>query len=391
MRNLITPVLTGALVVAGLSLGSPTLASADALTPTTGSQLAELEGSGTQTCSWFGGDVGISGNTMVVGAYGYGAGVSCAGSFPGGALVFTKTAAGWKQTAVLTASDEAWDDWFGTAVAISGNTIVVGAPNKDSATGRVYVFTRIDHAWRQTAEFTGSGNGPNSGFGSSVGASGNTVVVSQTNQNTLANTTFVFSKTPQGWRQTAKLGNLFEKDMSGNTMVGMCGQFLEPDLCVLTNSPTGWQQTGEIFQNFSSAAISGSTIVVGDVYSNGSYSGQAYVFAKTSAGWVQTAELTGSEVDAKDYFGSSVAISGATIAVGAQGPIAGPPWTGSETGRVYLFAFDGAGWQQVAELQAFDSLGSDNFGTSIAMSGTTLAVGASGDDHGTGRGYVFQG
>ena len=85
----------------------------------------------------------------MAGAYGFGADPSYAGMFPGGAFVFTKTAIGWKQTAVLRSSNESVDDWFGTSVAISGSTIAVGAENEDSRAGRVYVFDKTAKGWKQ--------------------------------------------------------------------------------------------------------------------------------------------------------------------------------------------------------------------------------------------------
>jgi FG-GAP repeat len=138
--------LTGRIftVTALIVLAAPTVAaSAGAQGVQVGTQLAEVQGSGTAAYSWFGGDVAISGDTAVVGAYGYPA----VGSFSGGAFVFAKTGTGWRQTAVLRASDQVGDDWLGDSVAISGSMIVVGADNKDSGTGRVYVFTQFATAW----------------------------------------------------------------------------------------------------------------------------------------------------------------------------------------------------------------------------------------------------
>jgi len=118
-----------------------------------------------------------------------------------------------------------------------------------------------------------------------------------------------------------------------------------------------------------SVAISGTTAVVG-AWRHASVAGRAYVFAKTGDGWKQSAELEGSDTVAGDEFGKSVAISGTTIVVGAWGANDG-------AGRAYVFAKLGAGWKQTAELEASDSSGLDDyFGWSVAISGTTIVVGA---------------
>ena len=90
---------------------------------------------------------------------------------------------------------------------------------------------------------------------------------------------------------------------------------------------------------------------------------------------------TGSDTVPGDLFGGSVAISGTTIVVGA-------PWHASQAGRVYVFSEAGSSWHQVAELKGSDTTAHDNFGNSVAISGTTVVVGspyASGD----GRAYIF--
>ncbi len=376
----VIPVLLAATVASwatGLSFANPAWAQQ---TPPLGTQLAELEGSGTAQCDWFGGNVAISGNTIVAGAYGYGADPSCEGMFPGGAFVFTKTATGWKQTAVLQPSDKDVDDWFGIPVAISGSTIAVGAENK----GRTYVFDKTAKGWQQTAELKGG----------LAGISGNTLVVDS------GNNAYVFTTMGDSWRQTGELKNTSIGAISGSTMVTMGDMNVgeEQGLHVFTKTTKGWQDSGELKGSDGSWAfggsvgISGSTIVVGDSQAD-SGAGAAYVFTKTAAGWVQTAELVGSDTVAKDLFGWVVTISGSTIVVGA-------PWHGSKAGRAYVFTNTASGWTQTAELKGSDTVAGDTavsevsgdiFGISDAISKNTIVVGGSGHDDGTGRAYVFQG
>ena len=111
--------------------------------------------------------------------------------------------------------------------------------------------------------------------------------------------------------------------------------------------------------------------------------GRAYVFAKTTAGWKQAAELKGSDTVASDDFGYTVAISDTTA-------LAGAPGFTKNAGRAYVFTKAATGWKQAAKMKGSDTVAADLFGYSLAISGTTAVVGA--DDHAksAGRAYVFK-
>ena len=134
---------------------------------------------------------------------------------------------------------------------------------------------------------------------------------------------------------------------------------------------------GDLFGG--SVAISGTTAVVGETSVPGE---RAYVFTKTASGWKQTAELKGSGTVTDGLFGLSVAISGTTAVVGANGH--------AKAGRAYVFIETTTGWHQVAELKGSDAVVGDDFGSSVAISGTTAIVGANGHAKNTGRVYVFE-
>ncbi len=108
-----------------------------------------------------------------------------------------------------------------------------------------------------------------------------------------------------------------------------------------------------------SVAISGSTAVIG-APGNAKDAGRAYVFTKTAAGWTQVAEFRGSDTVAGDEFGHSVAISGSTAVVGAG-------QHAKDAGRAYVFTKTAAGWTQVAELRGSDTVAGDEFGHSVAI------------------------
>jgi len=131
----------------------------------------------------------------------------------------------------------------------------------------------------------------------------------------------------------------------------------------------------------SSVAISGSVIVVG-APGHARSAGRVYVFTRAGGGWRQSAELAGSDTAAGDNFGTSVAISGGIIVVGAPGHAA-------SAGRVYVFTRAGGGWRQSAELAGSDTAAGDHFGESVAASDSTIVVGISAHDVLRGRAYAF--
>jgi hypothetical protein len=302
-------------------------------------QLAELKGSDTVAGNWFGSSVAMSGMTAVVGEWRH-------DDWAGRACVFTETATGWKQTAELKGSNTVKGDSFGISVAMSGMTAVVGAPNNTDG-GRAYVFTKTGTGWRQVAELRGSDATGYSFFGSSVAISGATVVIGANNK-TDGGRAYVFTKAATGWKQTAEL--------KGSDTA--------------KNDGFGW-----------SVAISGTTVVVTAVWHGHGLGAAAYVFTKTANGWTQVAELKGS--DRADEFGFSAAVSGTTAIVGAVSETNG-------AGSAYVFGKTSTGWTQVAELKGSNTADGNGFGSSVAIAGTVAVVGSPPiQAKGAGAAYVF--
>ena len=121
----------------------------------------------------FGVGVAISGDTLVVGAFADDAGA-------GSAYVYTRTGGVWTQQAKLTAADGAAGDLFGISVAVSGDTAVVGAYGDDATalnSGSAYVFLRTGEVWTQQPRLTAADGADEDQFGISVAVSGDTAVV----------------------------------------------------------------------------------------------------------------------------------------------------------------------------------------------------------------------
>ena len=308
--------------------------------PAVGKQLAELRGSGTVAGDSVGFATAISGTTAIVGAYEHAKGA-------GVAYIFKMTGSTWNQVAELQGSDTVAGDEFGSAVAISDTTAVVGAGDHAGHAGRAYVFTKTVAGWKQTAKLKGGDTVAGDYFGWSVSTSGTTVAVGAYGHAKSSGRVYVFSEST-GWKQIAEL---------------KCADTLAGD------------------QFGSAVAISGTTMVAGAT-SRAASAGRAYVFTKTVAGWKQTAKLEGSDTAAGDHFGWSVGVSGTTAIVGGFLHAKG-------AGRAYVFTETPGGWRQVVELKGKDTIGLDGFGISVGISAATAVVGATGHAGGAGRVYVF--
>jgi hypothetical protein len=370
------------------------------MAPPVAKQLAELAPPGAPAYDWFGNSVTVSGNTIVVGA----PAVAGASSGFGRGYVFTRTATGWHESGELAGSGNIAHDWFGDAVAVSGNTIVVGAPSVSVLTpgfGRAYVFARTATGWHESGELASSGTTPGDLFGVSVAVSGHTIVVGAPSHASKAGAAYVFTNAGRHW-QTEKLEgyDTVAKDdfgdsvaISGSTIVvGAFDHASEAGRAyVFTKGATGWHQVAELVASDTvagdgfgvSVAISGATIAVGSGLA-ASDAGRGYLFTNGATGWHEAAELVGSGTAPGDGFGDSVAVSGGTVVVGAFAHASG-------AGRAYLFLKRRTGWRQSTDLVGSDTLSDDEFGYSVAVSGTTIAVGAYGHASGVGRVYAFEG
>jgi hypothetical protein len=263
-------------------------------------------------------------------------------------------------------------------------------------------------------------NGNN--FGTSVAIDGNTVVVGAPFSSSGIGEAYVFLKSGSGWKnmtQTAKLtasdgvsGDSFggAVSVSDNTIVvGAYGAMIDGNLAqgaayVFVRPSKGWKDMTETakltasdgtFASIfgSSVSISGNTIAVGAPASNANNPnpGNAYVFIEPTGGWVnmtETAELTAS--DGTDYndFGSSLAISGSTVVAGAYEDSCS---CNSGPGAAYVFVEPVGGWvnmTETAKLTASDGRTPDLFGWSVSIEDNTAIVGAP-DNQVQGAAYVF--
>lgn len=345
----------------------------------------------------FGGAVAISGNTAIVGAFGYDGNGRDSGS---AYLLDTSTG---DQIAKLTASDGAEYDWFGSSVAVSGNTAIVGARNdadNGMRSGSAYLFDAT--TGDQIAKLTASDAATNKFFGYSVAISGDMAIVggyADEGNGGTSRSAYLFDATSGD--QIARLTTSDEGayDTFGNAVavygdtaiVGADGDLDYSGSAYLFDVTTGDQiakltaSDGAMNDRFGhSVAISGNTAIVGAYADDddGRTSGSAYLFDVTTGD--QIAKLTASDAAAGEFFGYSVAISGNTAIVGAFGD----DQNGGTSGAAYLF--DVTTGDQIAKLTASDAAKNDQFGRFVAISGNTAIIGSIfDDDNGYESGSVY--
>jgi hypothetical protein len=383
----------------------------------TWTQQAYLKASNTGASDLFGYSVALSGDTMVVGAFmedssatgvdGDQGNNGLMGS--GAAYIFVRPPGGttWSQQAYLKASNTGEGDWFGWSVAISGDTVVVGALREDSGatgvngdqgdgtldSGAAYVFVRPPGGttWSQQAYLKASTTEVHDEFGYSVAVSGDTVVVGAADED--SNATGVNGDQSNNNAQSSGAAFVFVRPPGGTTW---------SQQAYLKASNTG---TNDFFGV--SAALSGDTAVIGAFEEDSSATGvngdqnnnaavnagAAYVFTRTDTTWSQQAYLKASNTGAGDQFGWAVAISGDSVVVGAFAEDSSATGVDGDqanndaqsSGAAYVFTRPpgGATWSQQDYLKASNTGASDNFGESVAVSGDTMVVGARHEDSST--------
>ncbi len=368
---------------------------------------AYLKASNTEEADWFGYAVAIDGDTLAVGAVLEDSNATGQDGdqqdnsveAAGAVYIFVRENNEWVQQAYLkpsnprTSSAGIGDNLFGSALALEGDTLVVGVPNKEGNTndpdntfgphtGTVYVFERVNGMWTETAYLKADSPKPFDEFGFSVDISGTTIVVGARGEGgnvpgvngerslhprdnmTYSGAAFVFEKVEGTWLRTTYLKA---------SHVGVGDQF-------------GY-----------GVAISGDTIVVGAPFEDGSSrgingdevlrdaedAGAAYVFVRSEDSWVQKAYMKALNAEPGDYFGASIRMFGDHLFVGASNKAVGAnDQLVPSAGAGYLFLRSNGLWNERAYFQDTQPSENDYFGLSVALSSDDLVIGAFREDSG---------
>ena len=309
------------------------------------------------------GVIAVSGNTLVVGA----AFDVTNGVIGGAVYVYVRDGHTWSLQQKLFASDRANFDQFGIAVDIVGDTIVVGAHGDNDEgfqTGAVYVFRRNGTTWTEEQKLKASDAAPDSAFGSSVALSEQTIAIGAPSESSGAlssGAVYVFVNDGTSWQQQGKikansamnnqqLGSTVS--VSGDTIVAAApGELIgEPAddfnnvlskgaVYIFERTGTSWDHQKRFFERDRNrtggfavrAAIDGDTIIVGDpTYDAGArFTGAVYVFERKGNGWSLKHTLAANDGQFLQAMGFSIAVSGDTVIAGTQSQFSIP--------AVYIF------------------------------------------------------
>ncbi len=378
-----------------------------------------LGGNSSKTAS-FGYDVDVSGDTAVVGAWYDDIGANKA---QGSVFVFVKKAGFWVEQAKLTAADGVSKLHFGQRVAIDGDTIVVGAPMstslKERYKGAVYVFKRTDGHWGEQIKLEPSRPTFVETFGTAVDISGDTIIVGSMGHDNAPDdkiaqahgAAYIFTRSSGNWSERQKLtsdgltNTAFGSSVAIHDNMAVVGTMSDTNAIgaayIFAFDGTSWKRDGKVQSGvrrsnehfgWQSVAIDRGTVVVGASGSGSRLPGAVYVFNKGTAGWTQTTKLTAADNDRENAFGQSVDISGDTIVVGMmemRGPIAP---------RAYVFGRKltpkGQVWTQNQMLISPETFIGDSFAQGVGISGNNIIVGATNHDsdpkrNTQGAAYIF--
>ena len=305
---------------------------------------------------FFGQAVAISGDYILIGA----SGADDVGPQSGSAYIFERDGDSWSELTELHASDGDSAHYFGRSVAISRPYAIVGAPYNNPAgfkSGAAYIFENVNGIWKETAILVPQDADSHDEFGWSVAIDGSVAVIGVRYDEDFgpnSGSAYVFERRNGTWVEVAKLtaGDAAAHDQFGT-----------------------------------SVAVSKEIVAVGSPGDDeaGAQSGSVYVFERLNGAWRETAKIWASDGAAADFFGMSVAVSSGIISVGS-------PWDddgGSKSGSAYVFRLEGDSWIEKAKLTASDASSEDGFGYSVSLNDRLLIVGAFGTSGRTGAAYIF--
>jgi hypothetical protein len=301
----------------------------------------------------FGRAVSIDGDTLAVGSLRAPNG----GGSQGGLFIYTRSAGLWSlQGSFSGVVSGITPGSFGTSVALSGDTVIAGAPNESfngPSSGSVYLFTRNAGIWSQGGHFASATTDSFDSFGSSVAILGNVAMVSAPNAGVSATggdepgIVYFFERINGNWAETESFTSRTPSPFGTyGSSVAIGSEF----------SLAGWEEA---------STTAGTT------------SGAVDVFANGNGTWVRAETIDAGDTGSGDRFGYSVDIEDNTAVIGAATDITA---AGLNAGSIYVFTRSGAAWTRQAILNAPDAEEEDCFGSAVAVFNDTLVVGAPGDD-----------
>lgn len=327
----------------------------------------------------FGTSLALSGDIAVIGAPMHAGSVKDSGA----AFVFDTNTG--QETVFLSSNDPVAEDFFGQEVDVSGTTAIVSThlgTGRAPGTGTAYLFDTL--TGQQTAKLYADDGEATDLFGISVAISGDTVIIGASgtrDPGAFTGAAYFFDANDGSQRAKLSASDGAAGDMFGFS-VDIEGEFAlvgapRADAAYLYDVSSG-AEIAKLSPGFSasgsyfgvSVALSGELALIGAPYdtSSGLGSGAAYLYDLSSG--AEIAKLTASDADEYALFGSAVAIDGETLLIGAQ-------WdeeNGANSGAAYVF--DANTGKELAKIIASDGTPYDDFGYSVALFGNQALIGA---------------
>ncbi|MEI9938955.1 MAG: FG-GAP repeat protein [Pseudomonadota bacterium] len=365
-------------------------------------KLAATDGS---AGDFFGKALAVSGDTLLVGAYGD----DDHGIDSGSAYVFVRAAGAWTLQQKLTASDGAAGDSFGYAVALSGDTAVVGAYLADGAaadSGAAYVFARSGSGWTQQAKLVASDAAASDHLAASVAISGKVVLLGaplkKSESASEVGAAYTFAQNGALWAEQAKLVPSNTAGDHNGTGVAISGSNLALGTARANGytvsfyafGANGWTAAGSANSSNSNFAYYGSALAMSAAYTViGNYAHPlgpsaftGSVLVVSNAVHTQQYTLRANDGSVNDLFGRAVAISDRNLI------LVGSPQDddqGDDSGSAYGFTFAGSAWTLQQKLLPSDGKANDGFGSAVAVSTSAALVGAWQGKVASGAGAVY--
>jgi hypothetical protein len=310
----------------------------------------------------------------------------------------------------LTSGAPPFSDSFGGRLAMDGETLVVGALG-DPNVGAAYVYQRIAGDWTFQQKLLPSQPGTvQQAFGFSVDIEGDVMVIGapgvSVENATQIGEMYVFRRSAGVWNEEARIlpSDSSEGDrfgyavaLSGQRIAVSAGQDPRYEehtgwVYVFEWNGSSWVEQTRLVGLDSAAAdrfgyaldLQGNTLFIGaprhdsaDPQDPDCNSGAVYVFGYTGSTWIEEDILTSADLGCHDAFGEAIAVDGTVMVVGASGNF-------GAAGSAYVFAESAGTWQEEALLQASDAEVPDHFGESVAVDGSWILIGAPDDDTAAG-------
>lgn len=330
----------------------------------------------------------------------------------GSVFVFERIDGAWKQTAMLSPAGADVDDLFGAAVAISGDTIVVGAPGEDSSSdtvrdesassaGAAYVFVSDgDGGWTEQDYLKSPLAANNDFFGTSVAIDGDVIAVGTPGEDqgdNDAGAVYVFERVAAVWGAGKRVvapardpGDDFGRSVAldgDRLLVGAPGEAGD-GTSQTDNSVAGAGAAYTFvrglnwgFESYIKAedvaaggfgqavSLSADTAAIGEPFRGDAAEGAVHVFVDGGAGaWLPQITLASENADA-GAFGAAVALDGDVLAAGSESEV-----NGAAAGALYLFGRNDTDWLPLLYAPAAGD--DDNFGASVGLFRDVIGVGA---------------